>query len=154
MAPIKFKRIKNIRIDNDETQRSIAEKLFKISRNTYKRWETGLSPFPIEKLNIYANYFNTSFDYLTGLSNSQTAIFCKKIDTKIISKRLKEERLKRNYQQKEILPIINKAQNTYSEYENMKSSKIPNINVLYLLAREYNISLDYLCGRSDNPNIM
>ncbi len=149
MKTIRFNRIANIRIDNDYTQSMVAHNIFNIPRSTYKRWEIGLSPFPIDKLNTFVNYFNVSFDYLCGLTNSHQKVYCAKINSVLISKRLKHERIKRNYLQKEIIQVIGVAQNTYSDYENYKKPNTPTITTLYKLAKFYNISLDYLCGRTD-----
>lgn len=153
METKKFKRIADVRVDHDDTQESVAHKIFNVPRSTYKRWEIGLSPFPIDKLNEFANHYNTSFDYLTNLTDSHKSIYCHKIEPTIISKRLKEERLKRNLLQKEVIQIIGIAQNSYSDYENYKIKNVPNILILYKLAKAYNISLDYLCGRTNNPKI-
>ena len=53
-----------------------------------------------------------------------------------------------NLKLEEISEIIKIKQRTYSGYETGRS-QTP-LYVLYLLARTYNISLDYLIGRSEN----
>lgn len=56
-------RLKEIREDRDLLQKDIA-KVLKISQVVYSRYETGIRTMPIEKLDILADYYNTSIDYL------------------------------------------------------------------------------------------
>ena len=56
-------RLKEIREDNDLLQKDIA-KVLNISQVQYSRYETGLRLIPIDKLNILADYYNVSVDYL------------------------------------------------------------------------------------------
>ena len=66
----------------------------------------------------------------------------------ILSKRLKELRIKNNYSQYEIADLIGVAQVTYSHYElGRRSVSIQN---LVKIANIYNVSTDYLLGISDD----
>ncbi len=56
-------RLKEIREDRDLTQKEIA-KILNMTQVQYSRYETGVRLIPIDKLNILANYYNTSVDYL------------------------------------------------------------------------------------------
>ena len=56
-------RLKEIREDRDLTQKNIAE-ILAMSQVQYSRYETGLRLIPIDKLNILADFYNTSVDYL------------------------------------------------------------------------------------------
>ena len=56
-------RLKEIREDRDLTQKNIA-KILAMSQVQYSRYETGLRLIPIDKLNILADFYNTSVDYL------------------------------------------------------------------------------------------
>ena len=64
---------------------------------------------------------------------------------------LKELRLKKDETQKEIADKLGITQFTYCNYEKGKTE--PDINLLIKLANYYNVSLDYLCGRSWNNQI-
>lgn len=64
--------------------------------------------------------------------------------------RLKDLREDNDVKQKELAEYLNIKQNTYSQYENGKR-EIP-VNTLWKLADYYNTSVDYLIGRTDNPN--
>jgi len=58
-------RLKEIREDRDITQEEIA-KLLEISQAQYSRYETGENLITVDKLDLLANYYNTSTDYLLG----------------------------------------------------------------------------------------
>ena len=61
-------RIKDIREDNDTTQATVAEYL-NIHQNTYSQYETGQRQLPIEALIKLAKFWDTSTDYLLGLTD-------------------------------------------------------------------------------------
>ncbi len=68
---MKFKRLKDLREDNDKYQKDIAH-LLGISQQYYSDYESGKRTIPIQHLITLAKYYNTSIDYivgLTGLSN-------------------------------------------------------------------------------------
>lgn len=58
-------RIKNLRVDNELTQQTIADYL-NVSRGTYKNYENGVRGMSIEILSDIADYYNTSTDFLIG----------------------------------------------------------------------------------------
>ena len=49
--------------------------------------------------------------------------------------------------QTEIAQLLQIGQKTYSDYE-LGKTRIP-VDSLILLAKEYNVSMDYICGVSD-----
>lgn len=61
-------RLKDIREDKDITQKQLAEQLH-IKQNTYSQYETGQRQLPIDMLIRMANLFNTSTDYILGLTD-------------------------------------------------------------------------------------
>ena len=60
-------RIKDLREDNDITQKEIAEYLH-VKQNTYSQYENGQRQLPIEALIALARFYNTSTDYILGLT--------------------------------------------------------------------------------------
>lgn len=62
--------------------------------------------------------------------------------------RLKEIREYNNKSQKQIAEILNIKQNTYSQYET-ETRQIP-IKALMVLAKYYNVSVDYILGLTDS----
>lgn len=61
-------RIRDIREDNDYTQTEIA-KLLNCTQQTYSRYESGEITIDIGSLIILAKFYNTSVDYLLGLTD-------------------------------------------------------------------------------------
>ena len=61
-------RIKDLREDNDITQKEIAEYLH-VKQNTYSQYENGQRQLPIDALIALAKFYNTSTDYILGLTN-------------------------------------------------------------------------------------
>ncbi len=68
-------RIKNLREDNDFTQKQISEML-NISQVAYSYYEIGKRSIPIEALCKLADFYNTSTDYLL-LRTNETAPYPK-----------------------------------------------------------------------------
>lgn len=64
--------------------------------------------------------------------------------------RLKELRKKANLTQKEMGEILGVNQRTYSNYELGDRDMSP--ETLIKLADFYNVTIDYLLGRTDEPN--
>ena len=63
-------RIKDIREDNDITQQEIADFLH-IKQNTYSQYENGHRQIPLDLLIKLSYYYNTSVDYLLGLTDTK-----------------------------------------------------------------------------------
>ena len=61
-------RLKDIREDNDVTQKTLSEYL-NVKQNTYSQYETGQRQIPVDSLIKLALYFNTSTDYILGLTD-------------------------------------------------------------------------------------
>ena len=65
---MRFKRIKDLREDHDKFQKDIAQFLG-ISQQYYSEYEKGNRTIPINHLITLAKYYNTSIDYIVGLSD-------------------------------------------------------------------------------------
>ena len=61
-------RLKDLREDRDIRQIEIANFLH-VKQNTYSQYENGQRQIPIEALIKLAEYFQTSTDYILGLTN-------------------------------------------------------------------------------------
>ena len=64
--------------------------------------------------------------------------------------RIRNLREDRDLKQKDIAKLLNCTQQTYSRYETGENNI--DIKSLIILADFYNTSIDYLVGRTDNPN--
>ena len=122
--------------------------IMNVSKSNYARWETNESIIPLKHLNNLCNYFNVSMDYITGLSKEKNYIIInKKLNKELIGKRLKEFRENNNLTQEELAKQINTSHTTISAYESGKTMLLTAF--AYDICKKYNISLDYLCGRTD-----
>ncbi|MBQ6936342.1 MAG: helix-turn-helix transcriptional regulator [Clostridia bacterium] len=63
-----FKRVRDLREDNDYTQKQIAE-ILKIHQTTYSDYEIGNLNIPVDVLIELAKLYNTSIDYIVGLTD-------------------------------------------------------------------------------------
>lgn len=63
-----YKRIKELREDNDLLQKQIAVNL-NITRQQYGLYEKGIREIPVEKLKKLADIYNTSMDYIVERTN-------------------------------------------------------------------------------------
>lgn len=63
-------RLRDLREDNDLTQKEIAEYLH-IKQNTYSQYENGQRQLPIDVLVKLAEYYKVSTDYILGISNDK-----------------------------------------------------------------------------------
>lgn len=61
-----IKRIRDLREDNDKTQKEIADYLG-TSQTMYARYERGANELPIRHLIALCDYYNVSADYILGL---------------------------------------------------------------------------------------
>ena len=69
---MKFKRIKDLREDNDKLQKDIAN-LLGISQQYYSEYEKGNRTIPILHLITLAKYYHTSVDYIIGLTDERNS---------------------------------------------------------------------------------
>lgn len=60
-----YKRLKDLREDNDLTQKQIAE-IIGTSQSYYAQYENGHRPIPLDRFIILANFYGVTLDYLAG----------------------------------------------------------------------------------------
>lgn len=63
-----YERIRNLREDKDLTQKQIGQ-LLNMSQTGYNQYEIGKNDIPTKILIQLADFYNTSTDYLLGLTN-------------------------------------------------------------------------------------
>lgn len=64
-----YKRIRELREDNDKTQQQIAD-LIKVKLTTYRRWELGERTIPTNYVVVLADFYNVSADYILGRTDN------------------------------------------------------------------------------------
>ncbi len=65
-----FDRLKDLREDNDLTQREVAAYL-KTTQQVYSRYENGLNEIPIRHIIALSNFYNVSCDYILGQTDNK-----------------------------------------------------------------------------------
>ncbi len=67
---MEYKRIKNLREDNDIMQKEIA-KYLNITQQQYSLYERGIREIPVDLLIKLADYYNVSIDYILNKTNKK-----------------------------------------------------------------------------------
>lgn len=143
-----FERIKNIREDNDLTQKEIAQ-ILGISRANYSAMENGRISFSLLNISKIADYYNISIDYLLGLTNTKRyTINNNELNLNDFGKSLRKARRKLRLTQENIAFDLGVTQPTYANYE--KGKTIISVNRLFILSKIYNLSFDQLLGKTPN----
>nr|WP_294777963.1 helix-turn-helix transcriptional regulator [uncultured Eubacterium sp.] len=65
-----YRRIKDLREDNDKTQKELAEYLG-MKQPQYYRYENGLRDIPTDILIKLSKYYSVSVDYILGLTDKK-----------------------------------------------------------------------------------
>ena len=142
-------RLYDIREENDLTQKEIS-KILNTSRQNYSVWETNNKFIPLKHLN---NYCNISMDYVFKLDidRNKCKIKLKTLDKNLIGNNIEKILKDKGITQQELANLLNTTQSTISAYVNGKTLILTAF--LYQISKKYNISMDYICGRTKNINI-
>ena len=144
--------LKELRLEHKLTQKDIAN-LLKIARQTYNHYEVQESIIPLKYLNELANFYQVSIDYLLGLtSNKDSNQISNKIDIKLSGERLKKWRKEQKLTQEKLANILNTFHTVIVDYEHGKN--LIATPFLYTICKKYNISADYLLGKTDEPKYL
>ena len=138
-------RLKNLRNTKKLTQKQVAE-YFSLNIRTYSRYESGEIEPPISSISKLADYFEVSIDYLVGRSDNPGVEYLTR--TKFVE-RLEALRIEKSISQKAVAEYLGIPERAYQLYEYDKRE--PSQDDLIKLADYFDVSTDYLLGRSDNP---
>jgi len=149
---IDFKRLKDIREDNDLNQDDMAN-ILGVKRSRYSLWELGINIIPLNYLSNFADYFSVSLDYILGLTNKKNDNnLIKGINFEILGNNLKLLRKKNNLSQEDMANILNVTQACITKYE--KGQIQISTSNLYKVSKKFKISLSELCGKSESKNLV
>lgn len=145
-------KLKSIRTSELLSQEQIADYL-NISRSTYKEYELQNSIIPSKYLWELSEILNVSIDYIFDFSIVKK-YHCnnKQIDKTKSGLRLKEIRKENKLTQSKLASILNTTQSVIADYE--KGRYLIATPFLYTICKKYNISADYLLGKSDSPKYL
>lgn len=101
---------------------------------------------------LLANYYKVSIDYMIGFSENKKKNYnFDSYNKKILCNRLYNARKRKKLSQQSIANIIGCSQRVYSGYES-GYAVIP-FSKLCTLCEYYNVSLDYMIGRSNDNDV-
>ena len=142
------KRLFDLREYADLSQKDLADNLG-VTQQTYSLWEKGTKIIPLKHLNSLCNYYNTSMDYVLGLTNEKAnsdIIKIKELNKKEIGTKIKKIREDNNLTLRDLASKLNTTSSTISAYETGKTLILTAF--AYQICSEYNVSLDWLCGKT------
>ncbi len=141
--------LKTLRQLKNYTQQDIAN-ILGIARGLYSQYEIEDKIIPLHQLNKLCEIYNVSIDYCLGLTYEKNY---KKnthsINQELFCKRLKELRKENRITQTELAQTLNTTHSVISSYEHGKTLILTSF--LYAICKNYNISADYLLGKTDAP---
>lgn len=134
-------RLIDLREDKDLKQKQIA-KLLNIDRSQYSKLELEVYKLTSDKLIILSDYYNTSVDYILGITNEIKPYLRNFSELKL----LKLRKLS-NLKSYDVSKILNVSQPQYSALENNRSQLTH--DKLIILSNFYGTSIDYILGLTD-----
>ena len=146
---IDFKRLRDIREDNDINQEEMA-KILNVNRSTYSLWELSINIIPLKNLCDYSDYFDVGIDYLLSLSNEKEKNKNKGLDLNTLGSNMRKIRTENNLSQDDVAKILGVTQACITKYENGKICI--SISNLYKFCKNFNVSFNYMCGKSNKKD--
>lgn len=142
-------RLQKLRKEKNLTQEELAN-ILQIARVTYNHYEVQENIIPLIHLNSLANYFGVSIDYILSLTDTlYYPNSCMNIDDELFPKRLKEFRKENKLTLEKVASSINTNKSVICNYERGRNLIVTSF--LYSICKEYNISADYLLGKTNEP---
>lgn len=137
-------RLKKAREENRLLQKDVASKIG-ISHNTISQYENDVRKPDPDTLAKFADLFGVSADWLLGRESKA------ELGSLKLGERLKLVRSNKKLTQEELSNKLGIHRSTYAGYES--GHREPDINTLQKLADFFEVSIDYLSGRTDDPRI-
>ncbi len=143
----------NLRWCREELEMTQAELgyIFGVSDSAVRSWETAHDSIPLPKLIKFCNMYDFSLDFVCGLIRKNIKYGKFETDKIKIGKKLKEIRTKLNLSQQALSDECKISQTTYSGYET--GHYLINTSNLYYICKTYNISMDWILGRTKDKFI-
>jgi len=141
-----------LRVKNNLTFSDIAE-ILNVSLSSYKLYENGTIPMSLEELNLLSNYYDVSFDYLLGISKeSEKDHFKENIDYKYLRFCLRYLRKRARLSQPKLGKELNFSVHSICKFE--RDGTIISLDYLIKMVNKFQISADYICGKSLRREIL
>lgn len=137
-------KLKKVRIYTDLKQREVAE-ILGVSRNSYNMWERENDLIPLRQLDKFCNIFHVSLDYVLGFTDVWKYENSKRIDPKLLAKRIKRIRRENDLTQDELAKILNITRSSISKYENGINLALTSYIIGF--CKYFQISADFVTGK-------
>lgn len=144
-------RLKTLRENSEMTQKKLGE-IISVDRKVFNHFESEYTIMPIKHLVTICNYFHVSLDYIFGFTDYEYLTTVYDIDVATSGHRLKEMRKELGLTQDALASFLNVNRTTITKYE--KGINIIATPFLYTICKKYNISADYLLGKTDEPKYL
>ena len=143
----------NLRWCREELEMTQAELgyIFGVTDSAVRAWETAHDSIPLNKLIKFCNMYDFSLDFVCGLIRKNIKYGKFNTDKVKIGKKLKELRKSLKLSQQALSDECKISQTTYSGYET--GHYLINTSNLYYICKTYNISMDWIVGRTNNKKI-
>ena len=141
--------IKLLRKDFNLSQPQLAKETG-LANSEISYWENGERTPNAKVVIILSRYFQVTTDYLLKVTDDNSPVYRSDeyyADMSLLSKRLKELRIKSNLSQSELAKNVNISQPAINHWE--LGNRTPNANAIITLAQYFGVSTDYLLGESD-----
>lgn len=151
--------LKKLRVKKGWSQQAVADALG-FSRSALGNYEQGIRTPDLDTMSSFADFYDVTIDYLQGRSSNPSLYHENEIDisknvekrcTMKLSNRMRELRRLNRFSQEDIALKLGISTSAYGFYEQGKT--IPNAKTLVFLADLYDVSVDYLLGRSNTTRL-
>lgn len=151
--------LKKLRVKKGWSQQAVADALG-FSRSALGNYEQGIRTPDLDTMSSFADFYDVTIDYLQGRSSNPSLYHENEIDisknvekrcTMKLSNRMRELRRLNRFSQEDIAVKLGISTSAYGFYEQGKTT--PNAKTLVFLADLYDVSVDYLLGRSNTTRL-
>lgn len=125
--------------------------VFGVSDSAVRAWETAHDSMPLSKLIKFCNMYDFSLDFVCGLTRKNKKYGKFETNREKIGKKLKQLRTSLKLSQQSLSDECKISQTTYSGYET--GHYLINTTNLYYICKTYNVSIDWVVGRTKNIKI-
>ena len=140
---------KKVRIEKGLTQKQVADALG-IAEPSYQRYEYGKVVPSALVLIALSEYFGVTLDYLVGKSDFPDYSAPEDLAPfPLLPIRLKKLREEKGFDVFQLAPLVGETPRNYAGYE--VGEVLPRMHTLCTIADYFDVSLDYLVGRSEEP---
>lgn len=140
-----------MRLKQGMTQREVANHLG-IALTVYKLYEAGIRPMKIDDLNRMSNLFHISLNALLGISENLDFFESEEINYKYLKFSLRYIRRINRISQKQLAQELKVSIPTVAKLE--KHPEDLTASYLKAFAEYFNISVDYICGKTMKKEVL